>query len=114
MRRLRWASLRWFCSAGLSAPRSPDTTATTTSSPAAGLAECASTARTAGRQWIRSRSMMSTFTSTRHCMKLVDGWYFPDHEQHLLEWMMDKNNRVQINGRSSYQGKKQLAAVELC
>lgn len=47
-------------------------------------------------------------------MKLVDGWYFPDHEQHLLEWMMDKNNRVQINGRSSYQGKKQLAAVELC
>lgn len=47
-------------------------------------------------------------------MKLVDGWQFPDHEQHLLEWMMDKNNRVQINGRSSYQGKKQLAAVELC
>lgn len=47
-------------------------------------------------------------------MKLVDGWNFPDHEQHLLEWMMDKNNRVKINDRSSYQGKKQLAALSLC
>jgi FkbM family methyltransferase len=47
-------------------------------------------------------------------MKLVDGWNFPDHEQHLLEWMMDKNNRLQINGRSSYQGKKQQAALANC
>lgn len=47
-------------------------------------------------------------------MKFVDGWHFPDGEQHLLDWMADKYNRLILNNRSSYQGKKQQAALALC
>src|SRR5665213_3923982 len=46
-------------------------------------------------------------------MKQVDGWWFPDHERHLIDWMANPKGRKIINGRSSYQGKKQLAAMEL-
>jgi FkbM family methyltransferase len=44
-------------------------------------------------------------------MKHVDGWYWPDAEKHLIEWMANPRHRMQINGRSAYQGKKQLAAL---
>ena len=44
-------------------------------------------------------------------MKLVDGWWWPDGEQHMLEWIANPKNRMILNGRPSYQGKKQLAAL---
>jgi FkbM family methyltransferase len=44
-------------------------------------------------------------------MKHVDGWHWPDAEKHLIEWMANPRHRMQINGRSAYQGKKQLAAL---
>lgn len=44
-------------------------------------------------------------------MKQVDGWWFPDHEKHLTEWMAHPKNRIVLNGRPAYQGKKQLAAL---
>ncbi|MBX3603202.1 MAG: FkbM family methyltransferase [Rubrivivax sp.] len=44
-------------------------------------------------------------------MKQALGWWFPDHEQHLIAWMEDAGNRIEINGRPAYQGKKQLAAL---
>jgi len=47
-------------------------------------------------------------------MKHVDGWYWPDGEAHMIEWMMEPKNRVIINGRPSYQGKKQLATIGHC
>lgn len=47
-------------------------------------------------------------------MKQELGWWFPDKEQHLLEWMSYPTNQVPLNGRHSYQGKKQIAAMELC
>ncbi len=47
-------------------------------------------------------------------MKFVDGWYWPDGEVHMIDWMAESKNRVMINGRSSYQGKKQLAALSFC
>lgn len=45
-------------------------------------------------------------------MKQFGGWSFPDHEQHLLEWMR-KVNDLQT-GRLRYQGKKQDAALQWC
>lgn len=45
-------------------------------------------------------------------MKFVDGWFFPDHERHLIEWMASAKGRMILNGRSSYQGKKQLRAMD--
>lgn len=47
-------------------------------------------------------------------MFLADGWWFPDGEAHLPEWMANPNNRVILNGRAAYQGKKQAAALHLC
>lgn len=45
-------------------------------------------------------------------MKQFGGWHFPDHEQHLLEWMRKTND---LNaGRLRYQGKKQDAALGWC
>lgn len=44
-------------------------------------------------------------------MKFVDSWWFPDHEQHLPQWMATPKARMIINGRPAYQGKKQLAAL---
>jgi FkbM family methyltransferase len=46
-------------------------------------------------------------------MKQVDGWWFPDHERHLIDWMANPKGRKIINGRPAYQGKKQLAAIDL-
>jgi FkbM family methyltransferase len=45
-------------------------------------------------------------------MFLAEGWWFPDGEKHLPEWI--QKNGVMLNGRNSYQGKKQVAALHLC
>ena len=45
-------------------------------------------------------------------MKQFGGWCFPDHEQHLLEWMRNVNDVA--DGRQRYQGTKQLAALSYC
>lgn len=47
-------------------------------------------------------------------MKQSHGWWFPDHEVHLIDWMNSKKNKVVMNGRSAYQGNKQLAALKHC
>lgn len=44
-------------------------------------------------------------------MKKVDSWWFPDGERHLPEWMANAKNRIILNGRPSYQGKKQIACI---
>lgn len=46
--------------------------------------------------------------------KFVDGWWWPDHEEHMIEWMANPKNRVILNGRPSYQGKKQIAVLKHC
>lgn len=47
-------------------------------------------------------------------MKNDEGWYWPDTEQHMLDWMRMPKNHLPLNGRPSYQGKKQVAAINLC
>lgn len=39
------------------------------------------------------------------------GWWMPDHEKHLQEWMLKKND--QWEGRLAYQGQKIRRALEL-
>ena len=47
-------------------------------------------------------------------MKLYQngGWYFPDHEEHLIGWLSKVNDKV--DGRLRYQGKKQDEAMKWC
>lgn len=45
-------------------------------------------------------------------MKQYGGWFFPDHEQHLTEWLGKMNDNR--DGRLRYQGKKQDAALPWC
>lgn len=47
-------------------------------------------------------------------MKQVSGWWMPDHEAHLGPWMAHAKNKLILNGRQAYQGKKQLAALKHC
>lgn len=47
-------------------------------------------------------------------MKKELDWWFPDHEQHLPEWMKSPKNQMRLNGRPAYQGLKQQAALALC
>ncbi len=47
-------------------------------------------------------------------MKHVDGWHWPDGEAHMISWLMDPKNRVILNGRPAYQGKKQALALNHC
>jgi len=42
----------------------------------------------------------------------AEGWWFPDGETHLIEWL--QKNRYVLNGRNAYQAKKQVAAMHLC
>lgn len=44
-------------------------------------------------------------------MKKVGSWYFPDHERHLIDWMANPKGHLVLNGRESYQGKKQALAL---
>ena len=45
-------------------------------------------------------------------MKHVDGWWFPDREQHLIAWMASPKGRMILNGRPAYQGRKQTAVLK--
>ncbi len=47
-------------------------------------------------------------------MKYEIGWWWPDGEIHMVEWMRNPKNHVTINGRLSYQGKKQIALLDEC
>lgn len=47
-------------------------------------------------------------------MKKEHGWWFPDHETHLIKWLENPKSQVVLNGRKAYQGKKQLAAQKYC
>ncbi len=47
-------------------------------------------------------------------MKQVDGWWFPDGEDHIPQWMADPKSRMILNGRPAYQGHKQVAAMAEC
>jgi FkbM family methyltransferase len=47
-------------------------------------------------------------------VKQVHGWWFPDHEVHLPEWMSHPKNQLQMNGRQAYQGRKQQAVLAHC
>ncbi len=47
-------------------------------------------------------------------MKKIGSWFFPDREEHFIEWMSNPKNHLVVNGRESYQGRKQIAALELC
>jgi FkbM family methyltransferase len=47
-------------------------------------------------------------------MRLEDGWFWPDREHHMNAWVANPKNRMIINGRPAYQGKKQTALIDLC
>ncbi len=47
-------------------------------------------------------------------MKFFDSWFWPDGEDHMTQWITEPKNRLILNGRSSYQGKKQALALEYC
>lgn len=45
-------------------------------------------------------------------MKFYGGVYYPDHETHMIDWC--EKHGVSMFGRKAYQGKKQLATIDLC
>ena len=45
-------------------------------------------------------------------MKQADGWYWPDVERHMIDWMANPKGRMILNGRPAYQGKKQVVALD--
>lgn len=47
-------------------------------------------------------------------MKEDLGWYWPDGEQHMIDWMQTPKNARMLNGRFAYQGKKQEAVRLVC
>lgn len=47
-------------------------------------------------------------------MKNDLGWFWPDDEQHITQWMRNPKNRLVLNSRESYQGKKQVATLRHC
>lgn len=47
-------------------------------------------------------------------LKLFGSWWFPAHEEHLLSNMSKSAQKLMLNGRPTYQGKKQVAALERC
>lgn len=47
-------------------------------------------------------------------MKFDLGWWWPDHEQHMIAWARSPKNRIQLNGRWTYQGRKQIATLKHC
>ncbi len=46
--------------------------------------------------------------------KFHDAWFWPEGEVHMLQWIADPKNRMVLNGRPSYQGKKQSLALGHC
>jgi FkbM family methyltransferase len=47
-------------------------------------------------------------------MKQALGWWWPSHESHMLEWMSTPKNKLPLNGRDTYQGRKQVATLAHC
>lgn len=47
-------------------------------------------------------------------MKQTHGWWWPDHELHMIGWMDSPKNRLKLNGRWTYQGAKQQLVLEHC
>lgn len=47
-------------------------------------------------------------------MKQTHGWWWPDHEQHMIDWMGSPKNKIKLNDRWTYQGRKQIAVLDLC
>lgn len=47
-------------------------------------------------------------------MKQFHGWWWPDHENHMIEWMAKPSNQLELNGRMTYQGRKQVATLARC
>ena len=50
-------------------------------------------------------------------MEKANGWWFPDKESHLPQWLEEvkkKKQSVILNNREAYQGKKQVAAMAAC
>jgi len=45
-------------------------------------------------------------------MKYFGGVYYPDAEVHMIDWC--EKHGVSMFGRTAYQGKKQLATIDLC
>lgn len=44
--------------------------------------------------------------------KFVDGWWWPPGERHMIDWLADPKNRLVIDGRPRYQGKKQMRCLD--
>lgn len=45
----------------------------------------------------------------------ASGWWLPEGERHLVDWLSHPKNRDDIaDGRTMYQGRKLKAALELC
>lgn len=47
-------------------------------------------------------------------MKKISDWWLPDGETHLTEWISNPKNKLTLNGRESYQGKKQSEVIARC
>lgn len=47
-------------------------------------------------------------------MRQFGGWYFPDHERHLLDWMQNDPHAQEVDGRLSYQYHKLSLALRYC
>lgn len=47
-------------------------------------------------------------------MKQTHGWWWPDHEEHMIAWMQGPKNRIKLNDRWTYQGRKQIATLKHC
>jgi FkbM family methyltransferase len=47
-------------------------------------------------------------------MQKSGDWWFPKGETHLPEWIANPKNKMILNGRESYQGKKQSEAISNC
>lgn len=47
-------------------------------------------------------------------MKQTHGWWWPDHEEHMIDWMAGAKNRIRLNDRWTYQGRKQIATLKHC
>lgn len=47
-------------------------------------------------------------------MKKMFDWWFPDHEQHLPEWLAKVDPPVMLHGRRIYQGHKQVEVLKHC
>jgi FkbM family methyltransferase len=47
-------------------------------------------------------------------MQKVLDWWLPDGETHLPEWLANEKNKLTLNGRAAYQGKKQSEVIAMC